>query len=142
MSFKKGDRVRLFSLDGTLHEHVHLLHDRWGDDDHPRNASFLSGTVEQTTHTDLMKHENDNSPVVVPDGGEWFIAIGNNHGWGRARSLQAAIANMRRQGKASAYGVYTVSKWTLVNDTGGLSWPKGIEPVEVKRVTKLQKEPH
>ena len=43
---------------------------------------------------------------------------------------------MQRQGKCSAYVVHKVSKWTQVTDMGDLSYPIGIEPVEVKRVGK------
>jgi hypothetical protein len=142
-TFKVGDRVRLFSLDGKLFDQVHELHDLWGDEDSPSNASFISGNQEQFYHTDLMKLEADDTPVVVPDGGVWFIARGSNHGWGRAKTVEAAIANMRRAGgssnKSTAYVVDRVSKWTRVNDMGGLNYPLGIEPVEVKRVEPKRK---
>ena len=138
--FNIGDRVRLIRLDGTVSDEVVVIHDRWGSDDSSRNASFMSGHAEQFTHTDLMKHESDTSPVIVPDGGVWYIARGNNMGWGRAQTEAAAIASMRRQGsKVTAYCVHRVSKWAMVDGMGSLSWPKGIEPVEVKRIDPPQK---
>jgi len=138
--FAKGDRVRLIRLDGTLSEEGFTLYDLWGDKDSPRNASFMSSGSEHYTHTDLIRHADDTSPVTVPDGGEWYIARGNNMGWGRAQTEKAAIASMRRQGKVSAYCVHRVSKWTMVDGMGSLSWPKGIEPVEVKRVDPPKKK--
>jgi hypothetical protein len=136
-SFKIGDRVRLLRLDGTVGDEVVTVHDLWGDETSNRNASFVYAGAEQFTHTDLMKHEADTSPVVVPDGGVWFIARGNNMGWGRAQSIDAAIANMRRQGgKVSDYVVHQVSKWTQVDGMGSLSYPQGIDPVEVRRSAK------
>lgn len=142
-TFKVGDRVRLVRLDGTLSEPV-VIHDTWGgstSEDNARNASFLSGGgMEQYWHTDLMKHEDDTSPVVVPDGGVWYIARGNNMGWGRAETPEAAVANMKRQGsKPTEWVVCRVSKWTAVNDMGSLNYPTGIEPVEVSRVEKKKK---
>jgi hypothetical protein len=136
-SFKIGDRVRLLRLDGTASETIVEIHDLWGDETSNRNASFILVGCEEFTHTDLMQHEADTSPIVIPDGGVWFIARGNNMGWGRAQSIDAAIANMRRQGgKVSGYVVHQVSKWTQVDGMGGLSYPQGIEPIEVKRSAK------
>jgi hypothetical protein len=133
--FSKGDRVRLLRLDGTLSEEGFTLYDLWGDDDSPRNASFMSSGIEHYTHTDLIRHADDTSPATVPDGGEWFIARGNNMGWGRSRKAAGAVNSMRQQGgKVTAYTVHRVSKWTMVDGMGSLSWPQGIEPVEVKRV--------
>lgn len=138
--FKVGDAVRFVRLDGTVSGPVVVIHDRWGTDDQPRNVSFMTGFHEQTTHTDLIKHEDDSAPVVVPDGGEWFIARGSNMGWGRAQTAEAAIANMRRQGgTVDGYVVHRVSKWTRVDDMGSLSYPEGIDPVEVKRVEPKKK---
>jgi hypothetical protein len=139
--FKVGDRVRLIRLDGTLGETTVVIHDLWGDEDRARNASFMCAGMEQFTHTDLMKHEDDDTTVVVPDGGIWFIARGNNMGWGRDQSMEAAIANMKRQGgKITDYAVHRVSKWTQVDDMGGLSYPMGIEPVEVKHVKSKKRQ--
>jgi hypothetical protein len=135
-SFKIGDRVRLLRLDGTVGEEVVTVHDLWGDETSNRNASFVYANCEQFTHTDLMKHEDDSSPVVVPDGGVWYIARGNQMGWGRAQTVEGAIRNMQRQGKCSAYIVHRVSKWTQVDGMGSLSYPQGIDPVEVKKVGK------
>jgi hypothetical protein len=135
-SFKIGDRVRLVRLDGSLSPEAVTVHDLWGEETSNRNASFWSGNCEQFTHTDLMKHEADSSPVVVPDGGVWYIARGNQMGWGRAQTIEGAVRNMQRQGKCSAYIVHRVSKWTQVDGMGSLSYPIGIEPVEVKKVGK------
>lgn len=135
-SFKIGDRVRLLRLDGSLSPEVVTVHDLWGDETSNRNASFQYGNCEQFTHTDLMKHEDDSSPVVVPDGGVWFIARGNQMGWGRAQTIEGAVRNMQQQGKCSAYIVHRVSKWTQVDGMGSLSYPEGIAPVEVKKVGK------
>ena len=132
--FNKGDRVRLLRLDGTASNEIVVVHDLWGAEDNNRNASFLYQGMEQFTHTDLMKHEGDNSPIVIPDGGVWYIARGNQMGWGRAQTVEAAVANMQRQGKCSAYMVHRVSKWTQVDDMGSLTYPEGIAPVEVKKV--------
>ena len=139
--FDIGDRVRLVRLDGTLSDEVMTIYDRWGSDGSPRNASFMYGHAEQFTHTDLMKREDDTSPVIVPDGGVWFIARGNNLGWGRAQTEKAAIASMRKQGgNVTDYIVHRVSKWTMVDGMGNLSFPQGIAPVEVASVkSKLRK---
>lgn len=140
-TYKVGDRVRLVRLDGSMTEQAYPIHDLWGEDDRARNVSFIFSRMEQSTHTDLLKREDDASPVVVPDGGTWFIARGNNMGWGRAETMEAAIANMRRSGggKVTAYTVHRVSKWTIVDDMGSLSYPTGIDPVEVKRVDQRKK---
>jgi hypothetical protein len=62
----------------------------------------------------------------------WFIALGNNHGWGRGDTEQKAIANMRRQGgKVTEYIVYACTEKTYVNDMGGLNRP-GVDPDAVK----------
>lgn len=134
---KVGDRVRLLRLDGTVGTEVVTVHDLWGDESSNRNASFMYAACEQFTHTDLMKHEDDTSPVVVPDGGVWYIARGSNMGWGRSQTIDGAVANVRRQGgKVTDYVVHRVSKWTQVDGMGSLSYPQGIDPVEVKRVGK------
>lgn len=133
--FKKGDMVKLVRLDGTLSSEAFAIHDIWGDESHARNASFIIGGEEQFSHTDLMKHVDDTSPVVVPNGGEWYIARGNNMGWGRGETMKKAIGQMRRQGgKVTSYVVHKVSKWTMVDGMGSLSYPIGISPVEVKAV--------
>lgn len=63
----------------------------------------------------------------------WFIAIGNQHNWGRAETEKAAIANMKRQsGRATTeYIVYAATKETYVNGMGGLNRP-GTDPEAVK----------
>jgi hypothetical protein len=59
---------------------------------------------------------------------------------GRARTEKVAIDNMRRQGgKVTDYVVHRVSKWTVVDDSGNLTYPAGIEPVEVKRIIKRRR---
>jgi len=71
----------------------------------------------------------------------WFIALGNNHGWGRAETEKAAIANMRRQGgTVTEYIVYAATKETYVNGMGGLNRP-GTDPeaVLIKRWKKPRK---
>lgn len=133
-TYKVGDRVRLIRLDGTISEKVFAIHDLWGSEDSARNASFMDGHHESIWHTDLMKLEADKTPVVVPDGGIWFIARGSNMGWGRAQTEKQAIANMRKQGKVTGYVVHRVSKWTNVDGMGSLTFPTGIEPVEITRV--------
>jgi hypothetical protein len=139
-TFKIGDRVRLLRLDGTASETIVEIHDLWGGEDSNRNASFMLAGCEQFTHTDLMQHEADTSPIVIPDGGEWFIARGNNMGWGRARTEAQAIVNMKRQGGTiTSYVVHRVSKWTQVDGMGSLSYPMGIDPVEVRKVEPKKK---
>jgi hypothetical protein len=134
-TYKVGDRVRLIRLDGTLSDKAFAIHDLWGSEDHARNASFMDGHHESIWHTDLMKPEADKTPVVVPDSGIWFIARGSNGGWGRAQTEKQAIANMRKQGgSVDRYVVHRVSKWTNVDGMGGLTFPSGIDPVEVKRI--------
>lgn len=65
----------------------------------------------------------------------WFIALGNNHNWGRAKTEKEAVANMRRAGGAShkttEYIVYAATEKTYVNDMGGLNRP-GVDPEAVK----------
>jgi hypothetical protein len=143
-TFKVGDRVRLIRLDGTLSKEAVVIHDLFGgstSEDGARNASFmLAGGIEELWHTDLMKHETDDTPVVVPDGGDWYVARGDNMGWGRAQSVDAAIKNMKRQGgKVEGYVVHRVSKWTRVDGMGSLTYPKGIDPIEIKRVERKRK---
>jgi hypothetical protein len=138
--FKIGDSVRLLRLDGTFAPETVTIHDLWGDDNSPRNASFWYGNCEQFTHTDLMRHVDDPEPGITPDGGTWYIARGNNMGWGRAQTEDGAIRNMRRQGgKITEYVVHRVSKWTQVGGMGDISYPSGIDPVEVKRVAPSKK---
>lgn len=135
-TFKVGDRVRLLRLDGTEGPTTVVIHDLWGDDTSCRNASFLHSGMEHYTHTDLLKHVDDASPVVIPDGGEWFIARGSAMSWGRAQTIKGAVANMQRNGRSKSYVVHRVSKWTQVSDMGCLSYPEGLEPVEVAKVEK------
>jgi hypothetical protein len=62
----------------------------------------------------------------------WFIALGNNQGWGRAQTEKAAVANMKRQGgKVTEYIVYACTEKTYVNGMGGLNRP-GTDPEAVK----------
>jgi hypothetical protein len=138
-AFKIGDSVRLLRLDGTIADETVTVHDLWGDDSSNRNASFMFGNSEHFTHTDLMRHVDDPKSGIVPDGGVWYIARGNSMGWGRSQTIEGAIRNMQRQGKCSAYVVHRVSKWTQVDGMGGLSYPQGIDPVEVKRIEKKAK---
>ncbi len=141
-TFKVGDRVRLVFLDGTLSPMPVDIHDLWGNEDTNRNVSFMvNGVGEEFYHTDLMRHEDDASPVIVPDGGEWYIARGSNMGWGRARSIDQAVANMKRQGGTiTAYEVHRVSKWTQVTGMGSFSYPRGIEPELIKSVNSKKKK--
>lgn len=130
-TYKVGDRVRLIRLDGTLSEAAYPIHDLWGDETSNRNVSFIFSDEETFSHTDLIRREDDSSPVVVPDGGVWFIARGSNMGWGRAQTEKQAIANMRKQGGTiRTYVVHRVSKWTQVDGMGSLTFPAGIDPVK------------
>lgn len=61
----------------------------------------------------------------------WFIALGNNHSWGRGDTEAKAIANMRQGGKVTEYIVYAATEKTYVNDMGGLNRP-GTDPEAVK----------
>jgi hypothetical protein len=66
----------------------------------------------------------------------WYIAIGNNHGWGRSdKSEKDAIRSMNANGfrgkKASQYAVYRCTSQTTVNEMGGFTRPMG-DPVPVK----------
>ena len=139
-AFKKGDRVKLVRLDGTVWDQAVEINDLFGGETSARNASYWYGNSEQFTHTDLLKREDDTSPVTVPDGGVWYIARGDNMGWGRAQTEKQAVANMRRQGgTVKTYDVHRVSKWTMVDGMGALTWPTGIEPVEIKSVPAKKK---
>jgi hypothetical protein len=54
----------------------------------------------------------------------WFIAVGNNHGWGRAETEKEAMANMHRNGgRATEWSLYRCTEGTYVNDMGGLNYP-------------------
>ena len=141
-TFKVGDSVRFVYLDGRLSDQSFAIHQMFGDETSNRNVSFLIPGDEIMYHTDLIRHDGDTSPVVVPDGGEWFIARGNNMGWGRAQTEKQAIANMKRQGGAvTAYTVYRVNKWTMVDGMGSLTWPIGSpQPVEMKSVDNRKKK--
>jgi len=149
-TLKIGDVVRLLYLDGTLSPKTYTIHDIWGDETYARNASYIiEGTrgEEQHYHTDLMVGIGNVAPEdvplkgwPVPDGGMWFIARGNNMGWGRANTIDTAISRMKSQGgKCSSYVVHKVSKWTTVDGMGTLTYPSGIDPVEVKRVEPKKK---
>lgn len=137
--FKIGDRVKLVRLDGALSTEAVVIHDIWADESSNRNASFMSGNQEHHTHTDLMRHENDKSPVIKPDGGIWYIARGNDFCWGRAQTVEGAVRNMRRNGKPTEYFVHRVSKWTRVDGMGSLTYPEGIAPVEMKHIVSKKK---
>jgi len=69
---------------------------------------------------------------------KWFIAIGNNNGWGRsAKSEAEAVANMNKNGhgKAKEYFVYKCTEKTTVNDMGGFTRPMGDpEPMKIAHV--------
>lgn len=140
-TYKVGDRVRLIRLDGTLSETAFPIHDLWGNETSNRNCSFIFDGMESYFHTDLLKREDDTTPVIVPDGGEWFIARGNNMAWGRAQTEKQAVLNMKRQGGTiTAYTVHRVSKWTQVDGMGSLTYPTGIDPVEVTSVDTRKKK--
>jgi hypothetical protein len=61
-----------------------------------------------------------------------FIAIGDNHGWGKAETEQGAMANMRKAGGPyKRFFLYRATTGTYVNDMGGFSRP-GADPEPVK----------
>jgi len=66
---------------------------------------------------------------------DWWIAVGNQFNWGRAKTPEAALKNMRREGRGATteWVLYSVHETTLVNDMGGLNWfMVGPEPVKIK----------
>lgn len=74
---------------------------------------------------------------------EWYIAIGNGHGWGRSKSASQAIRSMHRNSlrlddgtsRSTRYSIYFCSEGTEVTGHGGLQWPKEEpEPVLVRTV--------
>lgn len=135
--FKKGDRVRFVYADRTLSEKAVVIYDLFATEDSPRNMSWLEGPTEQFYHTDLLVPEDFTGEVTLPQPEEWFIAVGNNHGWGRARTLDAAVQNMRRQGgKVTSYVVHKVNKYTQVNDMGSLTFPRGMGDPELVKTVK------
>lgn len=76
------------------------------------------------------------APIQFHPSLTWFIAVGNNHGWGRSNKSEAdAIRNMNKnelQGrKATKYAVYRCTSETYVNDMGGMNRPAG-HPAAVK----------
>jgi hypothetical protein len=134
-TIKAGDRVRFIRADGTLSEEAVEVIDTFADTKASANFSYLVGGHEELHHSDLVHLDGDTSPVTVPPTEEWFIAVGNACGWGRARTEKQAIANMRSQSKPTEYIVYSVNKWTRVNGMGGLTHPMGRgEPKKVKHV--------
>lgn len=142
-SIKVGDRVRFILADGSLSDEAVEVRETFGGKDTAANFSyFQTGSgQEQLYHSDLVHLDGDTSPVTVPPAETWYICIGNAHGWGRARTEKQAVANMHREGKATAYIVYRVNQWTKVTDMGGLTWPQGRgEPVEVKTVEAPKKK--
>jgi len=137
-SIKVGDRVRFILADDSLSKEEVEVRETFGGKDTPSNFSYfqIGSGAEQVYHSDLVHLVGDTSPVTVPPVEEWFIAVGNAYGWGRARTEKQAIANMRRQGKATEYVVYRVNQWTRVGGMGGLTWPMGRgEPVKLKHVS-------
>lgn len=54
-----------------------------------------------------------------------FIAIGDNHGWGRDKSERKAIARMNQEGgKAKRFVIYRATGATYVNEMGDLVRPQ------------------
>ncbi len=54
-----------------------------------------------------------------------------------ARNASYIIPNTggeEQQGNVTSYVVHRVSKWTTVDGMGALSFPRGIDPVEIARV--------
>lgn len=67
-----------------------------------------------------------------------FIAIGSNHGWGRAKTEAEAIRTMHAQGnRASEFHVYRCTAKTCVNEMGGFTRPSE-DPAPVKIRSKLK----
>lgn len=70
----------------------------------------------------------------------FFIAVGNNHGWGRSdKSERDAIRNMNRNGlqgmKATKFAVYRCTPETTINEMGGLTRPADDPPaVKIRQV--------
>lgn len=141
-TFKVGDAVRFVYLDGRLSDKAFTIHDLFGKPDSNRNVSFKMDHDEVLYHTDLLRHDGDTSPVVVPDGGEWFIARSNAMAWGRAETKEKAVANMKRESsRGTAYVVHKVNKWTMVDGMGSLTWPVGSpQPIEVAKVDTRKKK--
>lgn len=70
----------------------------------------------------------------------YWLAIGNNHGWGRSdKSEKQAIAYMNKNGlqgmKATKYAIYRCTPNTTINEMGALHRPSD-DPVavQIKRV--------
>lgn len=57
----------------------------------------------------------------------WVVVVGNNHGWGRAKTEKEAMSNMQRggSGRATEWTIYRCTEGTYVNDMGGLNYPTG-----------------
>jgi hypothetical protein len=73
----------------------------------------------------------------------WFIAVGNNHGWGRSDKSEAqAIRYMNQNGlqgvKATEYVVYkATAEMTVEGVHGQISYPMpGPEPVLIRKVKR------
>jgi len=70
----------------------------------------------------------------------YWIAVGNNHGWGRSdKSEKQAIANMNRNGlqgtKATKFAVYRCTPQMTINEMGGLTRPADDPPaVKIRQV--------
>ena len=64
------------------------------------------------------------------DARAWFIVVGNNHGWGRAKTEKGAMSNMQRSGsgRATEWTIYRCTEDTFVNDMGGLTYPVRVAP--------------
>ncbi len=82
---------------------------------------------------------SDQATIVLDPRLTHFLAIGNNHGWGKATTEKQAIANMNRVGtKAERFVIYRCTDGTYVNETGGINRP-AIDPeaVMVRKQTPL-----
>lgn len=81
---------------------------------------------------------NPNDPL------KWFIAVGNNHGWGRSdKSADQAVTYMNRNGlqgvKATEFGVYRCTPETTVDGFGNLTYPAGsAKPIKIRSVRRIK----
>lgn len=95
----------------------------------------------QTAHPALVSDMETNPDDPL----KWFIAVGNNHGWGRSDKSEAqAIRYMNNNGlqgqKATEFAVYKCTPQTTVEGIWGqLSYPAdGPKPVMIRKVTKAK----
>lgn len=123
-----------------------VIHDTYDPSREGTRCVYGYWTLEdevKTSHPALVADMANNPDDPL----KWFIAVGNNHGWGRSNKSEAqAIRYMNANGaagvKATEFGVWKCTEETTVEGWGQLTYPAdGPKPIKIRSVTRIKPKP-